>query len=209
MAIGALIAGIIGLFTCVIVIIPVVALVLGVLGLREINRDPDRVQGRGMAVSGIVLGAIGLLIGVGWIVLFAFGDSSQNSSSFIDDLLAPAADEYAIGTCVQNPEDVEYVDIEQTSCFEPHGGEIYSRGDVDPALESYPGDAAMFDLADEMCVGPFEDFVGVTYEESRLGVWYYTPDRYTWGAGDREVVCIVFDPAGGDLPPGSVEGTGI
>ena len=38
----------------------IVALVLGYLALREIRRDPVRIEGKGMAIAGIILGWIGV-----------------------------------------------------------------------------------------------------------------------------------------------------
>jgi hypothetical protein len=38
----------------------IVALVLGYLALREIRRDPQRIEGKGMAIAGVVLGWIGV-----------------------------------------------------------------------------------------------------------------------------------------------------
>ena len=38
----------------------IVALVLGYLALREIRQDPQRIEGKGMAIAGVVLGWIGV-----------------------------------------------------------------------------------------------------------------------------------------------------
>lgn len=45
----------------------IVALVLGYLALREIRWNPERIEGKGMAIAGVVLGWIGvatLLLGI-------------------------------------------------------------------------------------------------------------------------------------------------
>ncbi|MBI3271945.1 MAG: DUF4190 domain-containing protein [Planctomycetes bacterium] len=49
------------------------AVVLGVMGLRAIARPPAVLQGRGMAIAGIVLGFLGMLAGSGAAVLFVLG----------------------------------------------------------------------------------------------------------------------------------------
>jgi len=38
----------------------IVALVLGYLALREIRQNPQRIEGKGMAIAGIVLGWVGM-----------------------------------------------------------------------------------------------------------------------------------------------------
>lgn len=45
------------------------AIVTGYLGLNNANKDPMQYGGRGMAIGGIVLGAIGILITLGWIIV--------------------------------------------------------------------------------------------------------------------------------------------
>lgn len=45
------------------------ALITGYLGMKNANNDPMQYGGRGLAVAGMVLGAIGLLISLGWIII--------------------------------------------------------------------------------------------------------------------------------------------
>lgn len=55
MAIASLVLGILGL----IFIIPALpALILGILSLNRINRNPQYLRGKGMAIAGIVMGGI-------------------------------------------------------------------------------------------------------------------------------------------------------
>jgi hypothetical protein len=64
--------GIIGLlFACCYGGIPfgAAALVVGFLGLKNINEDPMQFGGRGLAIGGIVTGVIGLLISLGLFLL--------------------------------------------------------------------------------------------------------------------------------------------
>jgi hypothetical protein len=60
----------------------------------------------------------------------------------------------------------------------------------------FPGEEAVVEQADESCTAEFESFVGLPYEESALYLSYLTPSEETWPAGDREVLCTVYDPAG-------------
>ncbi|WP_018653056.1 DUF4190 domain-containing protein [Actinomadura flavalba] len=61
LAIGSLVAGVVGLFTCGI--ISIVAVVLGHLGLGQINKSGQ--GGRGMAIAGLILGYLAL---IGWVI---------------------------------------------------------------------------------------------------------------------------------------------
>jgi hypothetical protein len=66
-AIGALVAGIIGVPLCFCGIPSIIAIVLGVLAMNETKRAGQ--EGHGMAVAGVIIGGIGLtLAALIWIV---------------------------------------------------------------------------------------------------------------------------------------------
>lgn len=75
---------VVGIVSCCIVIVPVagaflgllggiVALVLGILGVKEVNRDPANLKGKGMAVTGIVLGSIMVVLGLLAVIAVTIG----------------------------------------------------------------------------------------------------------------------------------------
>ena len=67
-----------------------------------------------------------------------------------------------------------------------------------------PDAGQMQSIVDEQCLGAFEGFVGLPYEQFALEVTWLEPTAESWDAGDRELLCIVADPAGGVT--GSLEG---
>jgi hypothetical protein len=66
-ATGSLVCGIISLF-CFGIILGVVAIALGVIARNEITASGGSQKGEGMALAGIILGALGAIFGIGWIV---------------------------------------------------------------------------------------------------------------------------------------------
>jgi hypothetical protein len=70
-----MVVGIVSLFCCGVAL-GVVAIVLGILARNEISASGGTQGGSGMALAGIILGAIGILSGIGF---WAFG--------FYDNLL--------------------------------------------------------------------------------------------------------------------------
>ncbi|OLP00838.1 hypothetical protein BVU76_18845 [Mycolicibacterium porcinum] len=72
MAIGSLVASILSLFLFAIcgigLLAGLVGLGLGITALSQIKRNGQ--PGQGLAIAGIVMGAIGSLIGVGWLLYF-------------------------------------------------------------------------------------------------------------------------------------------
>jgi len=57
-----------------IIIAPPVAFVLGIVALRRIKTQPERLKGRGIALAGMILGA--LSIGLFVLIWLALSDSS-------------------------------------------------------------------------------------------------------------------------------------
>lgn len=79
-------------------------------------------------------------------------------------------------------------------CAEPHDSEAYAS--VLVADGEYPGDQAIFDQADTECGAAFATYVGIDWSESSLNFSYYYPTTESWANGDREILCLVYDPAG-------------
>ncbi|MEC3913963.1 DUF4190 domain-containing protein [Nocardia sp. CDC160] len=84
LAIASLIVSIVGLpgmFMCLFIpLISIVGLVLGIVSLNQIKSNPQQ-QGRGLALGGIWVGAAGVVIGLGLLVLLiALGDWSTSYS---------------------------------------------------------------------------------------------------------------------------------
>jgi hypothetical protein len=64
----------------------ILAVVFGVIGLRQIDRQGD--GGRGLAIAGIVLGCVGLALLVLGVLVAAFGSDSSSSGGVTSALAA-------------------------------------------------------------------------------------------------------------------------
>jgi hypothetical protein len=86
-AIAALVLGIVSMCVPYVGIVTgVIAIVFGVLGMKEVDRDPQTVKGKGMAITGLVLGAVALVLYIIVIIFFgaliaSFGPCIQDSNS--------------------------------------------------------------------------------------------------------------------------------
>jgi hypothetical protein len=75
----SLICGILGLLTfCCHGGLPlgIAAVVTGVVGINQEKNDPANYGGRGLALGGIITGAVCILIGIGWMILALIGSIS-------------------------------------------------------------------------------------------------------------------------------------
>ena len=99
-----------------------------------------------------------------------------------------------VGVCLADFQDAtELETIEASSCSEPHSDEIFASGSIPDG--NFPGMDVVEAKAQDMCIAEFDDFVGISYEDSVLDVGYLTPTEESWNDGDRDVLCTVYDPA--------------
>lgn len=88
-AVAALVLGILGLVFCP-VICSIIAIVLGKSSQRKIESSGGTLGGLGMAKAGFVLGIVGLVLGLFWIVFFGLIAGASIFGGFMD----PSVDIY-------------------------------------------------------------------------------------------------------------------
>lgn len=98
------------------------------------------------------------------------------------------------GECFDDAEGEEIEDFDSVACDEPHQNEVFFVYEADDADE-FPGTDALHDAGMDRCTGePFGDYVGENYDESKFEVFTVVPSEESWGTGDREVMCALYDP---------------
>ena len=103
-------------------------------------------------------------------------------------------------------------EIAAISCSEPHDNELFAVFDLSDrlpylALERFPGEEGIVSFSRDGCFERFENFIGISYEESTLLVRMLYPTAESWAQGDREVSCMVYHSE--EKLAGSMRGSGI
>jgi len=99
-------------------------------------------------------------------------------------------------------DEAERARVRVVDCAEPHDAEVFASFVLtEPAYDR----DAIGASATIGCEEAFGAFVGLEFEASELGLRYVAPSEATWAQGDREVLCVVFDPAG--TTAGTLEGS--
>ena len=100
-----------------------------------------------------------------------------------------------VGDCFQEGGEEVVANVELVDCEEPHQYEVYAAIDVEaPNDAPFPGYDQLDFVTSSLCLDYFDEYVGVTYEDSLLGIRTLSPSRDSWeDAGDREVICSLFD----------------
>jgi hypothetical protein len=76
LSIVSLVTGILGILTCSCLgVMSIAAIVTGVLGRNQIKASNGLETGDGMALAGLITGAIGLVLGFGWLALSIAGNA--------------------------------------------------------------------------------------------------------------------------------------
>ncbi|WP_188111411.1 DUF4190 domain-containing protein [Nocardioides antri] len=97
-----------------------VSLILGFVGLGR-TKGGQR-KGRGMAITGIILGLLGLLVWVG------VGIAGVAGVNFLDSIVTPENAE--VGQCVNVDEEGDEVFLREAECSEEHDAEIVAVAEV-------------------------------------------------------------------------------
>lgn len=100
--------------------------------------------------------------------------------------------ELAVGDCFDDSGGSEEIsDVPIVDCADPHDNEVFHVFEV--TGDDFPGEAALQAEAQAACLPAFEAYVGASLGASRLDVFPITPTSGSWSAGDREVVCALYD----------------
>jgi hypothetical protein len=104
-----------------------------------------------------------------------------------------------VGDCLNDASvNGEVSTVPIVDCSTPHDSEAYFSDSL--AEGDFPGDDAVKQGAETICGPAFADFVGAPYQQDAgYDYSYYTPTLDSWNAGDREVMCVAFDPTGAQV----------
>lgn len=197
-----------------------VALVGLALAVPGLGRARQVGTGRGLAISGIVLGAIGLVGGGVWSALVAAGVVEYTSGSSITSTRDDDEDEddvevnpsrTPLPTLTSLPTFdpiVDDVDLELGECFnvsgtsvdaipcdEPHDREVFAVV-IHPDEDAFPGADALGAFAEEQCALEVPDFVQEDGLPEDIGLGYFVPLTGAWDAGERDIICFFSTEAG-------------
>jgi hypothetical protein len=201
LATAALVLGIVGLFFFWTAIVPVLAVVFGLIAWQRAKRAPGHGDNRGRALAGWVLGAVGTAFFALFVVAAVVGWIGDDERVSLDDLHT--------GQCIDidDGEDV-LTTAPVIDCDRPHEGEVYATGDIAGSDDDYPGDEGVQRRAEDLCTREdFEDYVGQSIQDTDLSVLVIRPSEASWEGGDRHVLCVIVPDAGGTLSR-SVAGLG-
>lgn len=125
--------------------------------------------------------------------LLGLGGADRDEDGQVTDTSTDSVFSMQVGDCLNEPEGTEVYDVELVPCTEAHDYEVYDEIELEAG--DFPSDIDT--QAEEFCLGAFEEFIGVAWEESELDATWFTPTQSGWEQDDdRLIQCIAYDPAG-------------
>ncbi|MEW2394631.1 DUF4190 domain-containing protein [Streptomyces sp. NPDC046862] len=180
----AIAALVLGILCC----LPFVGLVFGIVALAQIRKKGER--GKGMAVSGIVLSSIGTLL---MIVSLATGGARDFWEGF-QEAARENGGTFSVekGECFDAPNgslEGYATDVDTVPCSGEHDAEVFAN--VRLPEGGYPGTDGLTETADKKCYHLADSYAMDSWAlPEYVDVYYFTPTRQSWAAGDREVTCM-------------------
>jgi hypothetical protein len=103
---------------------------------------------------------------------------------------------------------LEPTQLHAIGCDAPHRLEVDAVIQHPSAQSSaFPGAEALAAFTDDQCLEQFRSYVANLYEDSTLDIADIRPTERSWKAGDRTVVCLLYNQDFADLT-GTVKGSG-
>jgi hypothetical protein len=128
-----------------------------------------------------------IVLGVGWFTTARRGDDGAVTAAgtlSVTDL--------RVGDCFSTDGATEIADVDAVPCTEPHTFEVFG-------VHTYEGALPLTDASSEavfrdLCEADFEAYVGAPYDTSAIYGSMISPSEETYADGDREYLCILFEP---------------
>jgi Septum formation len=102
-------------------------------------------------------------------------------------------DDLRAGDCFNSGADVEITDVDGVPCNQAHEYEVFAVGTWE-GDGTFPPDSQLEAIFFEVCEPSFASYVGEPYATSAIYGDMITPSEESWSAGDREVICLLYDP---------------
>lgn len=111
------------------------------------------------------------------------------------------------GSCVDLPDSTDVLtSFTEVSCFDDHDGQLAAIFEL-PLDGEFPGQDEILLEAQTGCVARFEDFIGLSYDDSIYFLQSFTPTEESWSElDDRSVLCVILPPLGNDQLVGDLSG---
>jgi hypothetical protein len=163
--------------------------------MTETPNNPVEQPSKGKSAGQIIRLVVSILFGISAIAgvgSFAYNkltEADRDKDGNVTSQGKVNVTDLKAGDCVvENLGEKEFQRVEVAPCAKPHFFETYATFELEDG--DFPGDEKVDELAGQGCYDRFTDFVGISYDDSKLEWSYMMPAEDTW-ASDRGVACLI------------------
>jgi hypothetical protein len=102
-------------------------------------------------------------------------------------------DDLRAGDCFNSSDEDEISDVDGVPCTVAHEWEVYALASWE-GDGTFPPDSRLEAIFFEICEPSFAAYVGEPWETSAIFGSMISPSEDSWGTGDREFICVLYDP---------------
>jgi hypothetical protein len=191
----------------VVACLPLIGLLLGIFGLRQIRRTGQ--QGRGLAIAGIVISSVAT-VAVTLVVTLVVIGSFRTGNTRVTDLQAGQCFNTVGNSLSDYHGGSRSTTVDVVPCAEEHDAETYRVFVLGPEFGgSYPGVERISDVANQKCSTYAQEYLGDASLADGMDIYFFLPPRSGWNRGDHSVTCFFGDRDGqvtGSVREGASEG---
>lgn len=149
---------------------------------------------------------VGILRRFAWLIVVlaiaaggAFFAAHRDSTGKITTGGSLPIGDLAVGDCFnrKDPAASAANEVDAKRCDEKHQFELLAIATM-PAGD-YPTDSQMKAFVGDHCLPAFATYIGRSYDQSQLDMYWYYPTTDGWGHGDHVIQCAVYDPLDSNL----------
>jgi Domain of unknown function (DUF4190)/Septum formation len=171
----------------------ILSVIFALIALRRIKRLGQR--GRGFAIAGLVLSGVWIILAVLAVIGANSGTATRSSTTgVITHRGRMNVFSLKIGDCFDNPVGAKTVHtVTAIPCDQPHNAQIYAKFKLSGSDLSYPGSAAVAQLARSGCNARIGS-VNKSLTNGAMSVRIFLPAEVAWITGQRTVSCMIVSP---------------
>jgi uncharacterized protein DUF4190 len=174
-----MILGIVGLVTCFLIIPSLLAVIFGLIASRQIKRSSGVLTGAGLALSGWIMGFVGLAVG-GLFIAAAANGVFDDGETEVFELDSGDCVNFDFDIVTDSEIPVEVSTVVVIDCEEEHEAEVIGVGDLNPTGDrDYPSD-------DEL----FEEISATCGRGDLSRIFIVAPKEDSWATDDGPFVCF-------------------
>ena len=158
-------------------IFALLSVIFGIIALNQTKGGKK--QGRGMAITGLVLSGLWTVILVAVVVgLVISGHDSVRAT------------DVQVGDCIETTptEGATVKTMPKVSCDKPHEDEVFALLPV--SGDTFPGQATLQNQYEKKCVTALATYSPKAAADSAYQIFILYPTQQTWDQGDRHVACL-------------------